>query len=216
MPKRSKQPLHGDRRFYVELALAFANNTFASVQEAQSLFWNALGFEFDVVGLQDDLLRDIRRERLKVRARLAEIVKDPVLTEQQQKSLNRSLRQVTCRPQLDEAGRIAMEYQAADIVHAAHLGTACLYDTGLAVRLRACENENCGKFLLAEGQATRTKFCQDCAADNEKRNTRKRRQRNYRRNWLKDNDPDMYAAVEAEQMTVEDAFEHSKQRLKRK
>ena len=173
---RSDEALFSERHF-IEVTLAFANNVFASsVKGAESIFWNSLGFEFDVVGPIDAWGRNIRTWQRRIRYLLRDIAEDPSLSPELEKKINRQvLNRVQARPQLHD-GHMTMSYQTTDVVQAARLGVALLFHTGLATRLRECERKGCGKFFLAEGKRSRTKYCPGKCAKDEQREKNATRQ----------------------------------------
>lgn len=179
--KNARKALH-EERYFIDKALAFANSVLAnSVEEAEELLLGDFGIQFEVEGPSHKWLEAIHREQGLVRHLLAEIVEDPTLSQKLRRTINRLwLNNVGARPQLGENGQITFTYAMTGITDAARLGVALLFPTGLAARLRKCGQ--CGNFLLAEGQATRTQFCPgECAKLNELEKSRERRRRSYQR-----------------------------------
>ena len=225
-----KDALHAGKRYYIEMAVQFANEDLSSVKLAEGMRYPVLGIlsaslrieiEHHEVDPSSEWLEEIQSEQRFIQRRLAEIVESPTLSPKQRLLINGFLlTKVTGQPQLDEDGHIETAYVVHGIAEAARLGVAFLYDTGLASRLRVCGL--CEKFLLAEGQATRTKYCEECAEKNAREKTKERRRRNYRRNWLRDKDPEALAEVEAipdietRNVKLVEVYEASRAKLRRK
>lgn len=212
-------------RYFVGKAIAFANQPYsASMEDTVRLIFDDVGIIVVDVGTPDtELLATIREERRRIRHVLADIVENPTVTKDLERKLNFWLRNDRTSLLQFVNGEMTLrfgmnaDHPALSIVDASHIGIAFLFPTNLARFLRACEE--CGDFFMAEGKRSKAKYCPGpgkCAEEIMKTSNVARVAKYREREWLKRNDPEAFADVEAGKIKLEAAYETSTKRQRRK
>lgn len=228
--KRYDKPIESESalregRYFVGKAIAFANQSYsASLEDAARLSFDDFGISVVDVGAPNtELLATIRKERRRIRHVLADIVDNPTVTKDLERKLNFWLRNDRTSLLQFVNGEMTLrfgvnaDHPALSIVDESHIGIAFLFPTNLARFLRACEE--CGDFFMAEGKRSKAKYCLGpgkCAEEIKKTSNVARVAKYREREWLKQNDPEAFANVEAGKIKLEAAYETSRKRQRRK